>query len=51
MLALVSVRVTERPPVSERAFNSVFFVRVLRELFVCASFPLSFDGRMWDLIV
>ena len=56
MLPLYSIRVAELPPVWERAVHSflprVSLANVLCQ-FVCVrvSFPLSFYGRIWDLIV
>ena len=54
MLLPFSIRVTECPPVWERAVHSVLLVRVFRgplSNFVCTSFPFGIGGEMWDVIV
>ena len=49
MLLLFLFRVAEWPPVRERAVHSVLMC--LSSIDVCSSFPLGFEGGVWDLIV
>ena len=54
MLLPFSVRVAERPPVSERAVHSVDCTGLswaLVKFCVCPSFPFGIEGGIWDVIV
>ena len=53
MLLLFSIRLAEWPLVWEKAVHSVYLACFFFFFFFvnCNTFPLGFEGGMWDLIV